>query len=193
MVEVITGTQIVDIKWEDVVEMRKSKIAVLQMMGRSTEDEDEEGTKTVNMMKEENKKEQGFGGSKASIRGGNGSYGNARGRSDYGRSEYGIRGGNKAPCHQWTYNQRCRFGDECRFEHDKTDINRKKEKGKSNMKGVHRVHMTQQSERESEDEDEEDGDSDESDTRKRKVLEKMISTAQEQLTAMKSPKKKTKA
>jgi hypothetical protein len=87
MVEVITGTQIVDIKWEDVVEMRKSKIAVLQMIGRSTEDEDETDTKTVNMMKEENKKEQSLGGNKANTRGGNG-YGNARGRSDYGRSEY---------------------------------------------------------------------------------------------------------
>ena len=103
------------------------------------------------------------------------------------------KGGYKAPCHQWTYNQRCRFGDECRFEHDKMDSNRKKEKGKGHMKGGHKVHMTQQGDSESEDEDEEEGDSDGSDTRKRKVLEKMISTAQEQLTAMKSPKKKKKA
>ena len=58
MVEVIAGMQIRDIKWDEVVQMRQSKIAVLEMIGRSTEDEGETDIKTVNMTKEESKKEQ---------------------------------------------------------------------------------------------------------------------------------------
>lgn len=121
--------QIIDIKWEEVVEMRKSKIAVLQIIGWSTEDEDETEIKTVKMMNEENKKEQGRG---ASVRGGNG-YGNARGRSDHrnrGR-EYKTTGA----CHAWADTQRCRFGDECRFEHAKSDNIRKIENDKGHKKG----------------------------------------------------------
>ena len=191
MVEVIAGMQISDIKWDEVVQMRKSKIAVLEMIGRGAEDEGETETKIVNMMREENKKEQGTRGDKDSRRGGNG-YGNAKG---FGRSDYGKqgRGYERRVCHQWANNGQCRFGGECRFEHDKTD--RKKDTGKGNMKGVNRVNSTQHYNSDSEEEDEEEGDSDGSDTRKRKVLEKMISTAQEELTAMRteSPKKKKKA
>ena len=63
------------------------------------------------------------------------------------------------------------------------------------MKGVNRVNSTQQYNSDSEEEDEEERHTDGSDTRNRKVLEKMISTAQEELTAMRteSPKKKKKA
>ena len=82
---------------------------------------------------------------------------------------------------------------QCRFEHDKAD--KKKDTGKGNVKGVNRVNATQQCDSDREEEDEEEGDSDDSNTRKRKVLEKMISTAQEELTAMRSesPNKKKKA
>jgi len=191
MVENIATMQIVNIKWEEVVEMRKSKMAVLQMIGGSTEDEVETEIKTVNMMREENKKEQWRG---ASGRGGNG-YGNGRGRSDYRNQGRGYK--TTGACHSWTDSQRCRFGDECRFEHIKPDNTRKKENEKGHKKGGFRVNMTQQKERESDDEDEEEGDSDdnESETRKRKVLETMISKAQEELIAMKkvSPKKNKKA
>jgi len=104
-----------------------------------------------------------------------------------------ARGYERRVCHQWTNNGHCRFGGECRFEHDKAD--RKKDTGKGNVKGVNRVNATQQCDSDREEEDEEEGDSDDSDTRKRKVLENMISTAQEELTAMRteSPNKKKKA
>lgn len=197
MVETISTMQIVDIKWEEVVEMRKSKMAVLQMIGGSTEEGDEKEIKTVvNMMREENKKEQGRGGNGygASGRGGNG-YGNGRGRSDYRNQGRGYK--TTGACHAWTDNQRCRFGDGCRFEHIKTDNGRKKENEKGHKKGEHRVNMTRQHEKERDDEDEEDGDSEDdgSETRKRKVLETMIREAQEELTAMKkvSPKKNKNA
>ena len=196
MVEVIAGMQIRDIKWDEVVQMRQSKIAVLEMIGRSTEEEGETDIKTVNMTKEESKKEQwqGTRGDKDSRRGGNG-YGNTRGRNDYGRSDYGKqgRGYERRVCHQWTNNGHCRFGGEYRFEHDKAD--RKKETGKGNVKGINRVNATQQCDSDREEEDEEEGDSDDSNTRKRKVLENMISTAQEELIAMRteSPNKKKKA
>ena len=103
------------------------------------------------------------------------------------------RGYDRRVCHQWTNNGHCRFGGECRFEHDKAD--RKKDTGKGNVKGVNRVNATQQCDSDKEEEDEEEGDSDDSDTRKRKVLENMISTAQEELIAMRteSPNKKKKA
>jgi hypothetical protein len=174
MVEVIAVMQIRDIKCDEVVQMRQSKIAVLEMIGRSTEDEGETDIKTVNMTREERKKEQwqGTRGDKDSRRGGNG-YGTARGGNDYGRSDYGKqgRGYERRVCHQWTNNGHCRFGGECRFEHDKAD--RKKDTGKGNVKGVNRVNATQQCDSDREEEDEEEGDSDDSDTRKRKVLENM--------------------
>ena len=138
-------------------------------------------------MREENKKEQWRG---ASGKGGNG-HGNGRGRSDYRNQGRGYK--TTGACHAWTDAQRCRFGDECRFEHIKPDNTRKKENEKGHKKGGFRVNLTRQHEQESDEEDEEEGDSDnnESETRKRKVLETMISKAQEELTAMNkvSPKK----
>lgn len=187
MVETIAAIKIVDIKWEEVVEMRKSKMAVIQMIGGSMGDETE--IKSVNMMREESKKEQWRG---ASGRGGNG-YGNARGRSDHRNQGRGYHFKSTGACHAWTFNQKCRFGDECRFEHIKPDNTKTKENEKGHKKGGYRVNLTRQQGQESDDEDEKEGDSgdDESETRKRKVLETMISKAQEELIQMKkvSPKK----